>query len=190
MSYRFILNETSYHGAGAVKEIIPEITSRGFKKALIVTDEDLVKFGVVKRVTDLLDGAGMAYDIYDKVKANPSVDVVKNGVEAFKSAGADYLIAIGGGSPQDTAKGIGIIINNPEFADVVSLEGVAPTKNKAVPMIAIATTAGTAAETTINYVITDEEKRRKFVCVDPHDIPVVAVVDPEMMATMPKGLTA
>lgn len=190
MSCRFILNETSYHGAGAVKEIIPEITSRGFKKALIVTDEDLVKFGVVKRVTDLLDGAGMAYDIYDKVKANPSVDVVKNGVEAFKSAGADYLIAIGGGSPQDTAKGIGIIINNPEFADVVSLEGVAPTKNKAVPMIAIATTAGTAAETTINYVITDEEKRRKFVCVDPHDIPVVAVVDPEMMATMPKGLTA
>ena len=190
MSYRFILNETSYHGAGAVKEIIPEITSRGFKKALIVTDEDLVKFGVVKRVTDLLDGAGMAYDIYDKVKANPSVDVVKNGVEAFKSAGADYLIAIGGGSPQDTAKGIGIIINNPEFADVVSLEGVAPTKNKAVPMIAIATTAGTAAETTINYVITDEEKRRKFVCVDPHDIPVVAVVDPEMMSTMPKGLTA
>ena len=150
----------------------------------------MVKFGVVKRVTDLLDGAGMAYDIYDKVKANPSVDVVKNGVEAFKSAGADYLIAIGGGSPQDTAKGIGIIINNPEFADVVSLEGVAPTKNKAVPMIAIATTAGTAAETTINYVITDEEKRRKFVCVDPHDIPVVAVVDPEMMATMPKGLTA
>ena len=190
MSYRFILNETSYHGAGAVKEIIPEITSRGFKKALIVTDEDLVKFGVVKRVTDLLDGAGMAYDIYDKVKANPSVDVVKMGVEAFKTAGADYLIAIGGGSPQDTAKGIGIIINNPEFADVVSLEGVAPTKNKAVPMIAIATTAGTAAETTINYVITDEEKRRKFVCVDPHDIPVVAVVDPEMMATMPKGLTA
>ncbi len=190
MSYRFILNETSYHGAGAVKEIIPEITSRGFKKALIVTDEDLVKFGVVQKVTDLLDGAGMAYDIYDKVKANPSVDVVKNGVEAFKSARADYLIAIGGGSPQDTAKGIGIIINNPEFADVVSLEGVAPTKQKAVPMIAIATTAGTAAETTINYVITDEEKRRKFVCVDPHDIPVVAVVDPEMMATMPKGLTA
>ena len=190
MSKRFILNETSYHGAGAVKEIIPEITSRGFKKALIVTDEDLVKFGVVKRVTDLLDDAKMPYAIYDKVKANPSVDVVKNGVEAFKTAGADYLIAIGGGSPQDTAKGIGIIINNPEFADVVSLEGVAPTKHKAVPMIAIATTAGTAAETTINYVITDEEKRRKFVCVDPHDIPVVAVVDPEMMSSMPKGLTA
>ena len=190
MANRFILNETSYHGAGAVKEIIPEITSRGFKKALIVTDEDLVKFGVVKRVTDLLDDAKMPYAIYDKVKANPSVDVVKNGVEAFKTAGADYLIAIGGGSPQDTAKGIGIIINNPEFADVVSLEGVAPTKHKAVPMIAIATTAGTAAETTINYVITDEEKRRKFVCVDPHDIPVVAVVDPEMMSSMPKGLTA
>lgn len=190
MSYRFILNETSYHGAGAVKEIIPEIASRGFKKALIVTDADLVKFGVVKKVTDLLDNAQMPYSIYDKVKANPSVDVVKNGVEAFKTADADYLIAIGGGSPQDTAKGIGIIINNPEFADVVSLEGVAPTKQKAVPMIAIATTAGTAAETTINYVITDEEKRRKFVCVDPHDIPVVAVVDPEMMASMPKGLTA
>ena len=190
MSKRFILNETSYHGAGAVKEIIGEITSRGFQKALIVTDEDLVKFGVVKRVTDLLDGAKMPYAIYDKVKANPSVDVVKCGVDAFKTAGADYLIAIGGGSPQDTAKGIGIIINNPEFADVVSLEGVAPTKHKAVPMIAIATTAGTAAETTINYVITDEEKRRKFVCVDPHDIPVVAVVDPEMMSTMPKGLTA
>ena len=190
MSKRFILNETSYHGAGAVTEIIGEITSRGFQKALIVTDEDLVKFGVVKRVTDLLDDAKMPYAIYDKVKANPSVDVVKCGVEAFKAAGADYLIAIGGGSPQDTAKGIGIIINNPEFADVVSLEGVAPTKHKAVPMIAIATTAGTAAETTINYVITDEEKRRKFVCVDPHDIPVVAVVDPEMMSTMPKGLTA
>ena len=190
MSKRFILNETSYHGAGAVKEIVGEITSRGFQKALIVTDEDLVKFGVVKRVTDLLDDAKMPYAIYDKVKANPSVDVVKQGVEAFKEAGADYLIAIGGGSPQDTAKGIGIIINNPEFADVVSLEGVAPTKHKAVPMIAIATTAGTAAETTINYVITDEDKRRKFVCVDPHDIPVVAVVDPEMMSTMPKGLTA
>ncbi|MBR4927671.1 MAG: lactaldehyde reductase [Alphaproteobacteria bacterium] len=190
MSYRFILNETSYHGSGAVKEVVTEAKSRGFKKALIVTDSDLVKFGVVKKVTDLLDGSGLPYDIYDKVKANPSVDVVKMGVEAFKASGADYLIAIGGGSPQDTAKGIGIIINNPEFADVVSLEGVAPTKNKAVPMIAIATTAGTAAETTINYVITDEEKRRKFVCVDPHDIPVVAIVDPDMMSTMPKGLTA
>lgn len=157
---------------------------------MIVTDADLVKFNVVKKVTDLLDEANLPYAIYDKVKANPSVKVVKDGVEAFKEAGADYIIAIGGGSPQDTGKGIGIIINNPEFSDVVSLEGTAATKNKAVPMIAVATTAGTAAETTINYVITDEEKRRKFVCVDPHDIPVVAVVDPDMMSSMPKGLTA
>lgn len=187
---RFMLNETSYHGFGAKDEVITEAKARGFKKALIVTDADLVKFGVVKKITDLLDKNNMAYAIYDKVKANPSVTVVKEGVEAFKKAGADYMIAIGGGSPQDTAKGIGIIINNPEFADVVSLEGVAPTKHKSVPVIAIATTAGTAAETTINYVITDEEKRRKFVCVDPHDIPVVAIVDPEMMSSMPKGLTA
>ena len=187
---RFMLNETSYHGYGAKDEVITEAKARGFKKALIVTDSDLVKFGVVKKITDLLDKNNMAYAIYDKVKANPSVTVVKEGVEAFKKAGADYMIAIGGGSPQDTAKGIGIIINNPEFADVVSLEGVAPTKHKSVPVIAIATTAGTAAETTINYVITDEEKRRKFVCVDPHDIPVVAIVDPEMMSSMPKGLTA
>lgn len=187
---RFMLNETSYHGYGAKDEVITEAKSRGFKKALIVTDADLVKFGVVKKITDLLDKNNMAYEIYDKVKANPSVTVVKEGVEAFKKAEADYMIAIGGGSPQDTAKGIGIIINNPEFADVVSLEGVAPTKHKSVPVIAIATTAGTAAETTINYVITDEEKRRKFVCVDPHDIPVVAIVDPEMMSSMPKGLTA
>ena len=157
---------------------------------MIVTDADLVKFNVVKKVTDLLDEANLPYAIYDKVKANPSVKVVKDGVEVFKEAGADYIIAIGGGSPQDTGKGIGIIINNPEFSDVVSLEGTAATKNKAVPMIAVATTAGTAAETTINYVITDEEKRRKFVCVDPHDIPVVAVVDPDMMSSMPKGLTA
>ncbi len=187
---RFMLNETSYHGYGAKDEVITEAKARGFKKALIVTDADLVKFGVVKKITDLLDKNNMAYAIYDKVKANPSVNVVKDGVEAFKKAGADYMIAIGGGSPQDTAKGIGIIINNPEFADVVSLEGVAPTKHKSAPVIAIATTAGTAAETTINYVITDEEKRRKFVCVDPHDIPVVAIVDPEMMSSMPKGLTA
>lgn len=187
---RFMLNETSYHGFGAKDEVITEAKARGFKKALIVTDADLVKFGVVKKITDLLDKNNMAYAIYDKVKANPSVTVVKEGVEAFKKAKADYMIAIGGGSPQDTAKGIGIIINNPEFADVVSLEGVAPTKHKSVPVIAIATTAGTAAETTINYVITDEEKRRKFVCVDPHDIPVVAIVDPEMMSSMPKGLTA
>lgn len=187
---RFMLNETSYHGYGAKDEVITEAKARGFKKALIVTDADLVKFGVVKKITDLLDKNNMAYAIYDKVKANPSVTVVKEGVEAFKKAKADYMIAIGGGSPQDTAKGIGIIINNPEFADVVSLEGVAPTKHKSIPVIAIATTAGTAAETTINYVITDEEKRRKFVCVDPHDIPVVAIVDPEMMSSMPKGLTA
>ncbi|MBS4770974.1 MAG: lactaldehyde reductase [Proteobacteria bacterium] len=190
MAYRFILNETSYHGHGAVNEIVAEVKSRGFKKALIVTDADLMKFGVVKKVTDILDRNDFAYEIFDKVKANPSVAVVQAGVDAFKKAGADYMIAIGGGSPQDTAKGIGIIINNPEFSDVVSLEGVAPTKNKSVPVIAIATTAGTAAETTINYVITDEEKRRKFVCVDPHDIPVVAIVDPDMMSSMPKGLTA
>lgn len=190
MAYRFILNETSYHGHGAINEIVAEVKSRGFKKALIVTDADLMKFGVVKKVTDILDRNDFAYEIFDKVKANPSVAVVQAGVDAFKKAGADYMIAIGGGSPQDTAKGIGIIINNPEFSDVVSLEGVAPTKNKSVPVIAVATTAGTAAETTINYVITDEEKRRKFVCVDPHDIPVVAIVDPDMMSSMPKGLTA
>lgn len=190
MAYRFILNETSYHGHGAVNEIVAEVKFRGFKKALIVTDADLMKFGVVKKVTDILDRNDFAYEIFDKVKANPSVAVVQAGVDAFKKAGADYMIAIGGGSPQDTAKGIGIIINNPEFSDVVSLEGVAPTKNKSVPVIAVATTAGTAAETTINYVITDEEKRRKFVCVDPHDIPVVAIVDPDMMSSMPKGLTA
>ena len=190
MANRFILNETSYHGAGAVSEIVTEVKARGFQKALIVTDADLIKFQVVKKVTDLLDAAGLPYAIYDKVKANPSVQVVKEGVAAFQQAGADYMIAIGGGSPQDTAKGIGIIINNPEFSDVLSLEGVAPTKHKSVPVIAVATTAGTAAETTINYVITDEERRRKFVCVDPHDIPVVAIVDPEMMASMPKGLTA
>lgn len=190
MANRFILNETSYHGAGAVQEIVTEVKARGFQKALIVTDADLVRFNVVKKVTDLLDGAGLPYEIYDKVKANPSVAVVQAGVEAFKKAGADYLVAIGGGSPQDTSKGIGIIINNPEYADVLSLEGAVQTKNKSVPIIAIATTAGTAAETTINYVITDEAKRRKFVCVDPHDIPVVAIVDPDMMSSMPKGLTA
>ncbi len=190
MAKRFILNETSYHGKGAVQGITSEVRSRGFKKALIVTDADLVRFNVVKKVTDILDAAKMPYEIFDEVKANPSVAVVKAGVEAFKKSGADYMIAVGGGSPQDTAKAIGIIINNPEFSDVVSLEGAAPTKNKSVPVIAVATTAGTAAETTINYVITDEDKRRKFVCVDPHDIPVVAIVDPEMMSSMPKGLTA
>ena len=164
--------------------------ARNFKKALIVTDADLVRFNVVKKVTDLLDANELAYEIYDKVKANPSVAVVQGGVEAFKKAGADYMIAIGGGSPQDTAKGIGIIINNPEFADVRSLEGVAPTKKHAVFTIAVPTTAGTAAEVTINYVITDVEKKRKFVCVDTNDIPEIAVVDPDMMASMPKGLTA
>ena len=190
MANRFILNETSYHGSGAIKEIVNEVKTRGFKKALIVTDADLVKFNVVKKVTDLLDEAKLDYVIYDKVEANPTIQMVKDGVTLFKETNADYIIAIGGGSPQDSAKGIGIIINNPEFGDVVSLEGVAPTKNKAVPMIAVATTAGTAAETTINYVITDTEKKRKFVCVDVHDIPVVAIVDPDMMSSMPKGLTA
>ncbi|MGN0865942.1 MAG: lactaldehyde reductase [Akkermansia sp.] len=187
---RFILNETSYHGSGAIAAIVDEAKSRGFRKALIVTCADLVQFGVVGKVTALLDAAELPYEIYDKVLPNPTVAIVQGGVEAFKAAGADYMIAIGGGSPQDTAKGIGIIINNPEFADVVSLEGLSPTKNKSVPVIAVATTAGTAAETTINYVVTDEAKRRKFVCVDPHDIPVVAVVDPDMMSSMPRGLTA
>ncbi len=190
MANRMILNETSYFGSGAISEIVTEATARGFKKALIVTDKDLVKFNVVKKVTDLLDKASLAYEIFDEVKANPTVDIVKSGVETFKKAGADYLIAIGGGSPIDTAKGIGIIINNPEFSDVVSLEGVAETKKPCVPIIAVPTTAGTAAEVTINYVITDTEKKRKFVCVDPHDIPVVAIVDSDMMSSMPKGLTA
>ncbi|MFR1036371.1 MAG: lactaldehyde reductase [Acutalibacteraceae bacterium] len=186
MAYRFILNETSYHGAGAIQEIVTEIKARGFQKALIVTDADLVRFGVVKKVTDLLDENQFAYEIFDQVKANPSVAVVQAGVEAFKKAGADYMIAIGGGSPQDTSKGIGIIINNPEFADVVSARAWRP-QRKRRSVIAVATTAGTAAETTINYVITDEEKRRKFVCVDPHDIPVVAVVDPDMMKQHAQG---
>lgn len=190
MVNRMILNETSYHGKGAIQEIVTEAQNRGYQKALIVTDHDLVKFGVVKKVTDLLDEAKLSYEIFDGVKANPSVQVVKDGIAAFQKAAADYLIAIGGGSPIDTAKGIGIIVANPEFADVVSLEGAVLTKHPSVPIIAVPTTAGTAAETTINYVITDEEKRRKFVCVDPHDIPVVAVVDPDMMSGMPKGLTA
>lgn len=187
---RMILNETSYFGKGCISEIINEAKSRGFAKALIVTDKDLVKFGVVKKVTELLDSAKLAYEIYDDVKANPTVKTVQNGVEIFKKAKADYIIAIGGGSPIDTAKGIGIIINNPEYADVTSLEGAVATKNKSVSIIAVPTTAGTAAEVTVNYVITDEEKKRKFVCVDPHDIPVVAVVDSDMMSSMPKGLTA
>lgn len=190
MANRFILNETSYHGSGAINAIADEAKGRGFKKALVCSDPDLLKFGVTKKVTDVLDGAGLAYEIYSNIKPNPSIENVQSGVEAFKAAGADYLIAIGGGSSMDTAKAIGIIINNPEFADVRSLEGVADTKNKSVPILAVPTTAGTAAEVTINYVITDVEKNRKMVCVDPHDIPVVAFVDPDMMASMPKGLTA
>ena len=190
MANRFVLNETSYHGAGAIKEIATEAAGRGFKKALVCSDPDLIKFGVTKKVTDVLDEAGLAYEIYSNIKPNPTIENVQTGVEAYKAAGADYIVAIGGGSSMDTAKGIGIIIANPEFADVRSLEGVAPTKNKSVPIFAVPTTAGTAAEVTINYVITDVEKNRKMVCVDVHDIPVVAFVDPEMMATMPKGLTA
>ena len=190
MVNRMILNETSYHGKGAIEYIVTEIQSRGFKKVLVVTDKDLVKFKVAEKVTALVDLAEINYDIFDEVKANPSVEVIKAGVEKFKQIGADCLVAIGGGSPIDSAKAIGIIIKNPEFSDVVSLEGVAATKNKCVPIIAVATTAGTAAEVTINYVITDEANKRKFVCVDVHDIPVVAVVDPDMMSSMPKGLTA
>ena len=190
MANRFILNETSYHGAGAINAIADEAVRRGFKKALVCSDPDLIKFGVTKKVIDVLDAANLAYEIYSEIKPNPTIENVQHGVEAFKAAEADYLIAIGGGSSMDTAKGVGIIINNPEFADVRSLEGVAPTKNKSVPIFAVPTTAGTAAEVTINYVITDVEKNRKMVCVDVNDIPVVAFVDPEMMATMPKGLTA
>ncbi len=190
MANRMILNETSYHGAGAIQHIVYEVRSRSFKKALVVTDKDLIKFNVVEKVTALLDNAGLAYEIFDEVKANPSVDVIKKGVAKFKQSGADYLIAIGGGSPIDSSKAIGIIINNPEFEDVLSLEGVAPTHQKCVPIIAIPTTAGTAAEVTINYVITDEANKRKFVCVDVHDVPAVAIVDPDMMSSMPKGLTA
>ncbi len=190
MAYRMILNETSYFGAGSIQHIVDEIKKRGFKKALVVTDKDLIKFKVATKVTKLLDDNGFAYQIFDQVMPNPTIGIVKKGVDIFKQSGADYLIAIGGGSPQDTAKAIGIIINNPEFADVRSLEGVAPTKKPAVPTIAIPTTAGTAAEVTINYVITDEEKKRKFVCVDPHDIPIVAIIDSEMMASMPASLKA
>ena len=187
---KFMLNETSYHGAGAISAVTAEIQSRGFKKAFVATDPDLIKFGVAAKVTDLLDAAGIAYAVFSDIKPNPTIENVQNGVEAFKAAEADCIVAIGGGSSMDTAKAIGIIITNPEFADVRSLEGVAPTKNPCVPIIAVATTAGTAAEVTINYVITDVEKKRKFVCVDPHDIPVVAVVDPDMMSSMPKSLTA
>ena len=190
MANRFILNETSYHGAGAIKSIADEAKGRSFKKAFVCSDPDLVKFGVTKKVLDVLDGAGLPYELYSNIKPNPTIENVQTGVEAFKASGADYIVAIGGGSSMDTAKAIGIIIKNPEFADVRSLEGVADTKNKAVPIFAVPTTAGTAAEVTINYVITDAEKNRKMVCVDPHDIPVVAFIDPDMMSSMPKGLTA
>ena len=190
MVNRFVLNETSYHGAGAIKEIATEVNGRGFKKAFVCSDPDLTKFGVTKKVTDVLDNAEIDYEIYSEIKPNPTIKNVQTGVKAFKNSGADCIIAIGGGSSMDTAKAIGIIIKNPDFADVRSLEGVAPTTNKCVPIIAVPTTAGTAAEVTINYVITDTEKNRKMVCVDPKDIPVVAVVDPDMMSSMPKGLTA
>ncbi len=190
MANRFVLNETSYHGKGAISAVADEAKNRGFKKAFVCSDPDLIRFGVSKKITDILDNAGLAYEIYSNIKPNPTIENVQTGVEAFKKSGADYIIAIGGGSSMDTAKAIGIIIRNPEFEDVRSLEGVAPTKNPSVPIIAVPTTAGTAAEVTINYVITDVEKDRKMVCVDPHDIPVVAVVDPDMMSTMPKGLTA
>ena len=190
MANRFVLNETSYHGKGAIQEIANEVRGRGFKKAFVCSDPDLLKFGVTKKVTDVLENAGIPYEIYSQIKANPTIENVQTGVAAFRASGADCIVAIGGGSSMDTAKAIGIIIANPEFADVRSLEGVAPTKNKCVPIIAVPTTAGTAAEVTINYVITDAEKNRKMVCVDVHDIPVVAVVDPDMMSSMPKGLTA
>ena len=190
MTARIILNGTSYHGKGAISAIVDEAKSRAFKKAFLCSDPDLLRFHVTDKITEMLDANGMAYEVYSNIKANPSIENVQTGVEAFKKSGADYIIAVGGGSSIDTAKAIGIIIANPEFEDVVSLEGVAPTKNPCVPIIAVPTTAGTGAEVTINYVITDPDKHRKFVCVDPHDIPVIAVIDPDMMASMPKGLTA
>lgn len=190
MANRFVLNEISYHGAGAIKEIATEAQGRGFVKAFVCSDPDLVKFGVTQKVLDVLDAAGLAYELYSNIKPNPTIENVQSGVAACKTSGADYIIAIGGGSSMDTAKAIGIIMTNPEFEDVVSLEGVAPTKNKSIPIFAVPTTAGTAAEVTINYVITDAKNNRKMVCVDPKDIPVVAFVDSEMMASMPKGLTA
>ena len=190
MANRIVLNGTSYHGAGAIADIITEVQSRGFRKAFVCSDPDLIKFGVTAKVTDLLDANQIAYAVFSEIKPNPSIKNVQDGVEAFKASGADCIIAVGGGSAMDTAKAVGIIITNPEFADVRSLEGVASTKNPCVPILAVPTTAGTAAEVTINYVITDEEKNRKMVCVDTHDIPIVAFVDPDMMATMPAGLTA
>ena len=190
MANRFVSNPISYHGKGAINEIPGIISAKGFQKAFIATDPDLLKFGVTKKVTDILEEAGMAYEIYSDIKPNPTIENVQSGVAAYKASGADYMITVGGGSSMDTGKAIGIIINNPEFADVRSLEGVAPTKNPTVFTIAVPTTAGTAAEATINYVITDVERKRKFVCVDVNDIPNIAVVDPDMMSTMPKGLTA
>ncbi len=190
MANRIMLNQTSYHGAGAIAEIVNEAKAHGFQKAFVCSDPDLIKFNVSTKVTDLLAEAGLAYEIYSNIKPNPTIENVQTGVAAFKASGADYIVAIGGGSSMDTAKAIGIIIANPEFEDVRSLEGVAPTKKPCVPIIAVPTTAGTAAEVTINYVITDVERKRKFVCVDPHDMPIIAVVDPDMMSSMPKGLTA
>lgn len=190
MANRIMLNTTSYHGAGAIDEIATEAKAHAFKKAFVCSDPDLIKFNVTSKVTDILDKNDLAYEIYSDIKANPTIENVQHGVQAFKNSGADYIIAIGGGSSMDTAKAIGIIIANPEFEDVRSLEGVAPTKKPCVPIIAVPTTAGTAAEVTINYVITDVERKRKFVCVDPHDMPIIAVVDPDMMSSMPKGLTA
>lgn len=190
MANKIVLNETSYHGAGAIKEITVEAKNRGFKKAFVCSDPDLIKFNVTSKVTDLLQAENMPFEIYSEIQPNPTIENVQSGVAAFKKSGADYIIAIGGGSSMDTAKAIGIIITNPEFEDVRSLEGLSATKKPCIPIFAVPTTAGTAAEVTINYVITDVEKKRKFVCVDPHDIPVVAFVDPEMMSSMPKGLTA
>ena len=190
MANRINLNQTSFHGAGAIAEIVNEVKSRGYRKALVCSDPDLIKFQVTAKVTKLLEEAGLAYELYSEIKPNPTIENVQQGVEAFKQAQADYIIAIGGGSSMDTSKAIGIIIANPEYEDVRSLEGTAPTKNPCIPIIAVPTTAGTAAEVTINYVITDVEKKRKFVCVDPHDMPVIAVIDPDMMSSMPKGLTA
>lgn len=190
MANRFVLNETSYHGAGAIQVIAEEVKARGFQKAFVCSDPDLIKFGVTKKVLDVLEQNQLIYEIYSDIKPNPTIENVQKGVTAYQASGSDYIIAIGGGSSMDTAKAISIIINNPEFADVRSLEGVVPTKQKGVPIIAVPTTAGTAAEVTINYVITDTEKNRKMVCVDTHDIPVLAIVDPDMMSSMPKGLTA
>lgn len=190
MANRIVLNTVSYHGKGAIGNIVPELAARGFQKAFVCSDPDLIRFNVTKKVTDLLDAAGFAYEVYSDIKPNPTIENVQTGVAAFRKSGADCIVAIGGGSSMDTAKAIGVIIENPEFADVRSLEGVAPTKKHAVFTIAVPTTAGTAAEVTINYVITDGEKKRKFVCVDTNDIPEVAVIDPDMMASMPKGLTA